>query len=80
MPPSELAEREVLYAKLLDLARVEAERAAGDSRSDSQYRLQDYTARYLSSLITSKQFPKAAAVIAALPQDLRQRMNQVLLR
>ena len=72
------AEREVLYAKLLDLARVEADRAAGDTRSDAQYRLQDYTARYLNSLLASKQFPKAAAIVAALPQEMRRGMQHSL--
>jgi tetratricopeptide (TPR) repeat protein len=73
------AEREMLYARLLELARVEADRAAGDSRSDAHYRLQDYTARYLTSLLASRQFPKAAAFLATMPPGVKQAMRQSLI-
>jgi thioredoxin-like negative regulator of GroEL len=77
-PVVALPEREILYARLLELARDEAERAAGDTRADAQYRLQDYTARYLESLLASKQFPKASAIVAGLPQETRQAMRHRL--
>ncbi|HYP06633.1 MAG TPA: tetratricopeptide repeat protein [Bryobacteraceae bacterium] len=71
-------DRELLYAKLLDLARIDAERKAGDARNDAQYRLQDYTARYIASLLDSKQYDKARTVIVALPPETRRSMNYSL--
>jgi len=69
-----VAEREILYAKLLELARREAERRAGDDRNDARWRLQEYELRYLRSLVASKQYAKASASIEALPPDLRDGM------
>jgi cellulose synthase operon protein C len=74
-PIVEPAQREVLYARLLDLAQRDADRRAGDARNDARWRLQDYQLRYLRSLLASKQYTKAAASIRNIPSDLREAMH-----
>ena len=69
------AEREMLYARLLDLARRDAERRAGDARNDARWRLQDYQLRYLRSLLGNKQYTKAAGAIRMIPEDMRESMR-----
>lgn len=71
------AERELIYAKLLDLAQREAERRAGDARNDARWRLQDYQLRYIRALLSAQQYPKATEAIRAIPQDMRQSMSLV---
>jgi tetratricopeptide (TPR) repeat protein len=75
----EPAEREILFAKMLDLAQREAERRAGDARNDARWRLQDYQLRYLRALAGTKQYAKAADAIRGIPQDLRESMRAILI-
>ena len=61
------AEREILFANMLEQARREAERRAGDARSDARWRLQDFQMRYLRSLLATKQYTEAAEVVRSIP-------------
>ena len=73
------AEREILFANMLEQARREAERRAGDARSDARWRLQDFQMRYLRSLLATKQYTEAAEVVRSIPQDMRESMRGSLI-
>ena len=72
-------ERELLYARLLELAQQDAERRAGDARNDARWRFQDYQLRYLRSLLANRQFDKAGEAIRAIPEDLQASMHGSLI-
>ena len=72
-------DREMLYAKMLELAQREAERRAGDARNDAQWRLQEYQLQYLRALVAGKQHARAAESIRLIPAELRESMRGSLI-